>query len=277
MIIKDIKDVAHERMNEASDSALSNFRNAVFPIYGADEEGLLEHIGSALLLDLPEGHFLLTAAHIMDWNTKTTLYLGRRNALQLQFEVLSTKAPNGNREQDNFDFAIARLNTELQERLSGAKFIKEEEISRSIAKTDDRIYACLGYPNSKNKFNPHKTNKNKVIPHLGIYTSIGTQSESLEGSANEQEHILHSYDKKYSRCDSGEKIRKPDLHGFSGGAIIDLGPFSVYTVNSTLEPKLAALIIDFPENEQVIRGTRLTTILNAFRTKLSSKPDYISD
>ncbi len=269
MIIKDIKTVAHERMNEASNSALSKFRNAVLPIYGADEKGLLEHIGSALLLYLPEGHFLLTAAHIIDCNTKTTLYLGIQNVLPLQFEVLITEAPNGDRKQDNFDFAIARLNTELQERLSGSKFIKEEEISRSIAITDDRIYTLLGYPNSKNKINPQKTYIRRVIPWLGIYTSIGKQSDSLKESAIEQQHILLAHGQKNSLYESGETIRTPDLHGFSGGAIIDLGPFSLDTVNSTLDPKLAALIIDYPKNKQLIRGTRLSTILKAIREKHS--------
>ena len=66
MAIKTIDQVARERLNEASQAALQCFRDAVKPIYGVTERNDPDHIGSALLLELDEGHFLLTAAHVID-------------------------------------------------------------------------------------------------------------------------------------------------------------------------------------------------------------------
>ena len=49
-------------LKESSEGGHQWFREAVKPIYGITDKGNPEHIGSALLLDLPERCFLLTAA-----------------------------------------------------------------------------------------------------------------------------------------------------------------------------------------------------------------------
>ena len=86
-MIETIAQVVHDRLVRGSDAALERFRAAVKPIYGSTGSGEPEHIGTALLLQLPEGHFLLTAAHVIDWNAKTTLYLGEARFEKLEFEA----------------------------------------------------------------------------------------------------------------------------------------------------------------------------------------------
>ena len=263
-LIKSVAEIVRERLEEASEAALTRFREAVRPIYGVTERGDPDHIGTALLLDLPEGHFLLTAAHVIDWNAKTTLYLGADDFAQLEFEALVTVPPGGDRNQDHGDFAVARLDDALVAKLAGAKFITEPEISRSVADTAGRTYTCLGYPNSKNKVNRHKGTK--VTPRLGIYTSLGRSADRLPKVAVDRDHILVDHDAKYSRDEStGARVNSIALPGFSGGAIIDVGRISAETLDSPLEAKLAALLIEGHAAEKVILGTRLTTILNAFR------------
>ena len=269
MAIRTVNEIVRERLTEASEAALTRFRDAVRPIYGVTCRGDPEHIGSALLLSLPEGRFLLTAAHVIDWNESTTLYLGADSFASLYLEALVTAAPGGDREKDHADFALARLDVDLTSKLSGAKFITEAEISRSVASTEGRTYTCLGYPNSKNKVNRHKGTK--VIPALGIYTSLG-RSASLLSVANDLDHILVDHDAKFSRDGCGARVNSVALPGFSGGAIIDVGRISAEHLSGDFDPKLAALLIEGHPAKKVILGTRLTTILGAVRRHLRATP-----
>ena len=263
-MIKTIPEIVRERIAEGSEAALERFRSAVRPIYGSTQSGVPEHIGTALLLDLPEGRCLLTAAHVIDWNETTTLYIGGDDLEKLEFEASVTQAPEGNRGKDHADFAIARLGETLLAKLSGAKFISETEISRSVAKTEGRMYTCLGYPNSKNKINTYRGTN--VTPKLGIYTSLGRPASSLPKLATESDHILVDFDAKYSRDESGAKVSSIALPGFSGGAIIDLGQLSdPASLDSEFDPKLAALLIEGHSAQKVILGTRITRILSALR------------
>ncbi|RJT42311.1 hypothetical protein D3227_00020 [Mesorhizobium waimense] len=95
MAIKTIDEITREYLDEAAQAALAKFRDAVRPIYGVTDKGTPDQIGTALLLELPEGRFLLTAAHVIDANSETSLYLGADQFKLLQFEALVTTAPDG--------------------------------------------------------------------------------------------------------------------------------------------------------------------------------------
>ena len=258
-----VKEASREYLDEAAKAALAQFRDAVMPIYGVTDKGDPDHIGSAVLLDLLEGKFLLTAAHVLDWNRTTSLYLGGDEFILLKFEALITVAPDGDRDRDHADFAIARLDAKMRSKLSRAKFITEAEISRSVGPAEGRTYTCLGYPNSKNKVKPFKGTK--VTPSLLPYTGIGRPASQLPNIARDGIHILIDYNAKNARDELGKKVSATDMHGCSGGAIIDLGRISADALGGKLEAKLAALFIEGHAKEKVIVGTGLTTILTAVR------------
>ena len=266
MAIQTLQETTRQLLTEASQAALAKFRDAVRPIYGATGKGDPDHIGSAVLLHLEEGHFLLTAAHVLDENAHTSLYLGADDFVLLQFKAIITKAPDRDRNKDFADFAMAHLGADLVEKLSGAKFITEADISRSVASTEGRTYTILGYPNSRNKPNPHKGRK--VIPCLGVYTSQGRPASQLPRIADDHDHILVDHDAKYSRDEAGAKVNSIALRGFSGGAIVDIGRLSVEALVSSTAPKLTALLIEGHPKEKVILGIKLTTVLTAIRKHL---------
>lgn len=268
MAMQTMKEISQEIINERSEFARSYYRRAVRPIYGATVKGIPEHIGSAILLQIDELHFLATAAHVLDHNENTSLYLGGDEFILLEFESLSTASPGGNRDNDHVDFAIAQIDDAIVSRLTEAMFITKDDISPYVGSTEGRIYSCLGYPNSKNKTNPYKGIK--VTPMLGLYTSVGRSSSKLRAIADDQVHILIDHDAKYSCDESGKRVSSIALPGFSGGAIIDLGRISPDTIASPPPPKLAALLIEAHAKEKVILGTRLATILSAVRTHQST-------
>lgn len=266
MVIKTTKEIIRERLIELSEAARLRFRDAVLPIYGATDQGEPTHIGSAILVDIAEGCFLLTAAHVIDWNKSTSLFIGANGFLELKQEVLISVAPGGDRSNDHVDFAIAPLGGDLLAKLANMRSVQETEISQYYGDTNLRTYACLGYPNSKNKVNAYKGAK--VVPSLGLYTSLGRPAAKLPGIANNTDHVLVDYNAKYSRDDTGQRVNTISLHGFSGGAIIDVGTVTLDNLTEEPDPKLFGLIIEAHSTEKVILGTKLSTILFAARKSL---------
>src|SRR5208337_2395732 len=66
----------------------------------------------------------------------------------------------------------------------------------------------------------------KVTPSLLPYTSIGRPASQLPNIAKEGIHILVDYNAKYARDELGKRVSATDMHGCSGGTIIDLGRIS---------------------------------------------------
>ncbi|QCM13768.1 hypothetical protein CFBP6625_25540 (plasmid) [Agrobacterium tumefaciens] len=263
MTIKTLEEITRDYLNEATKAAVETFSGSVVPVYGSTEHGHPDHLATAMLLELSEGKFLLTAAHVLDHNETTTLYVGVDDFVTLQFEALASAAPNGDRDKDHIDFAIARLDAVSVAKLSNAKFIAEAQISRSVASSEGRLYTCLGYPNSKNVVKPFKGPL--ITPYRLPYTSVGRPASALPDDARDEFHILVDYDSRYTRDEDGNKMSATNMRGCSGGAIIDHGKIELESLPTLAEPKLAGLFIEGHRDEKIILGTRVSAILAAVR------------
>lgn len=261
-MVEELDEVSRDFINKAAYAAQQRFRDAVKPIYGATSNGKPEHIGSAFLLELREGCFLLTAAHVIDWNKSSSIYIGTDDELGLlSSEAFVSAALDGNRKKDHFDFAIIRLEDKMLGKLSNSTFVTESEISHEKEHIDGRIYTCLGYPNSRNRQRPGRNVSSSMLS----YTDVERPATQLPSVAAEENHILVNYNSKYSRNQRGEKVSSTAIRGCSGGAIIEAGRFSNQTLNAAPDPKVAALLIEAYVGEKVILGVRLTTILSGVR------------
>jgi hypothetical protein len=264
MPFKTLKEVVHERLLECAESAQSRFRQAVRPIYGVTLDGRPEQLGSAILLRLPEGHFMVTAAHNLDWNTNTSIYLGVRKAELLDLTATATVAPYGNRDDDVFDFAVAQLPESLVMEIGEGSFVNEAQISPSVADSVGRTYTSLGYPNSKNR-TPRRF-ETKVTPKIASYTSNGISTDRLGHRCTADTHILIDFNFKYSRDEDGKRVNSIKPNGFSGGAVIDLGRLSdPSTLPEPCDPKLIGLFIEAHRAEKAIVATRLTPAIKHLR------------
>ena len=130
LAIKTLQEITRERI-----VAFLGSRTPAFPrcrwarIYGVTEISAdPDHIGSALLLELADDRFLLSAAHVIDWNNSTNFYLGADSFALLRFEALASAAPGGDRNKDHADFAIARIGAELSSKLTGGRARHGDEI-----------------------------------------------------------------------------------------------------------------------------------------------------
>lgn len=264
--IKKVSDISRERINELAENAASIFRESVLPVYGSTPNGYPEYIGSCIALRLDGDPYLLTAAHVLDWNEDTSLYVGHEELRLISMEFSVTAKPNGDRNADRFDFALGKIPDCDIHVLSSVKFITEDQIDRSVGQVPGQTYTSIGYPNSKNK-KVDNSNK-KVSAVLFQHTGIVKADAELVGrlGISGSEHILISQNAKYSKDASGRKVSSVKLNGMSGGAVINLGNLADPNVLAGCKkptPLLAGLFIEFYKDHGTIVATKLDTILKA--------------
>jgi hypothetical protein len=268
-----VKEVIRERMIECSDKALSQFKGAICPVYGSTPNGQPEQLGSCVLLQIAGKPCLMTAAHLIDSNNATSLYIGGKDLTLIEAEFSVSPAPGGHRKNDRYDFAIAELTTAFVAGLGSARFIRDDEISSFAAPTSGHLFCCLGYPNSQNRH--FDSNARKIRPRRGRYVSnIADRPELLKKlKISGKDHLIIDH-RKYSRDEGGNRVSSYALSGFSGGAVIDLGKLSSPEVATGIvpcEPRLAALFIEYYQDHQAIVATRVDTILKAYVAKQNQR------
>jgi hypothetical protein len=261
-----VNEVIRERMIACSDKALAQFKSAICPIYGSTPNGQPEQFGSCVLLEIAGKPCLMTAAHLIDSNSDTSLYVGGKDLTLIEAEFSVSPAPGGDRKNDRYDFAIAELTSAFVAKLGGVRFIRDDEISSSVVPTTGHLFCCLGYPNSQNR-RVDSTAK-KITPRRGRYVSNTADRPELLKKLNiSGEHHLIIDHRKYSKDDGGNRVSSYALSGFSGGAVIDLGRLSTPEVATGIvpsEPRLAGLFIEYYKDHQAIVATRVDTILKAY-------------
>lgn len=255
-------------LKAASDRAKQQFRNAVRPIYMASDKDAPEQLGSAVLIKIDDDSCLLTAAHVIDKNKLSSLYVGGDNELiMIVAEFIATVAPSGDRDNDHYDFAIAKLTPEMLEKMGSLKFIEEHDIAPPASRSNKILYTALGYPNSRNKLD--KMFKRKVRSELYTYSNVERFNPALARWKNlsGDESLFIEY-RKHSRNDSGHKVFSVKPRGLSGGALIHAADFSdrdVLLGEKPPVPKFAGIIIEHYKSHQTLLGTRIDAIIHSWR------------
>lgn len=264
-----IGDITRARINELAACAVERFRSAIRPIYGSSANGSAEHIGTCLALSIADKRYLLTAAHVIDWNATTSLYVGNTELTLLSMDFLATMKPVGNRLHDHYDFAIGELSKDDIQSLDQVQYLKTEGISSSAIDSVGTVYTSIGYPNSKNK---KADSAQKSVPtQIFNYSNTATEHDALKKKLqiSGSDHIFIGFNPKYSKDMEGKRINSIRLNGVSGGAVVNLGNLAkpeILAGTQTPAPKLAGLFIEFHKAEKIILATRIQTILAAINT-----------
>lgn len=256
--------------NRAASQAELTFRDAVRPVYGVTQNGRPDQLGSSVLLEVDGIRYIVTAAHVIDANRETTLYVGGNDELiPLIAEFKATEAPAGNRDHDHYDFAVATLPEAMLAGMDRLKFITPEEIVPQDIRGDRTYLTALGYPNTKNK--PPRPDEVKVRAHLFSYSDFNRPSAGLadELGVSGEDHLFIRHG-KYSRDAAGNKASSVAPRGLSGGAIIHSGDFSdteVLLGRVEAVPRLAGITIELHTSHHVLLGTQIHTILDAIHRR----------
>ena len=261
--IKSTEDAIRETISSLSQRAVNKFQSAIISIYGSTDNGAPDHIGSCIALDLQDQKLLLTAAHVVDCNDYTTLYLGTTKLMPLEMNFFSSGKPHGDRDGDHYDFAVGRLSSEMADALDGVGFISECDICLSNWEPQGTIFTIAGYPNSKNTKVDHA--QKKVIGSLFCYSNSAitnrTLMEKLDISA--QSHIILQFDQKRSKNQYGKQVNSVRLKGISGGPAFNLGRLTnpmVLAGQHFPKPCLAGMVIEYHARHKAVIVTRLNII-----------------
>jgi hypothetical protein len=262
----DLKSIIRDRNNALAAAAAGKFAAAVQPIYGATDRGEPDHIGTAVLLDVHGTKVLITAAHVIDNNSVTSLYVGGGPELELiEAEFSITVAPSTIRRLDRHDIAFCELPPNLIEKLS-CTYIGLNDVAFRTPYEGGRLYTALGYPNSMNKVGWRIRKSEKIRPEMLQYTNPHRLDEEVAQDLPNRgtDHIFLPYGQRW-RDEDGFMDNAKSPKGMSGGAFIDCGkasdPEVVAGVNAPTQ-RLAGIAIEFLKN-RVIIATRMSVIVPA--------------
>jgi hypothetical protein len=264
-LIKTINEVVRDRLNECVNSLVKRYMKSVRPIYGSKMDGSPYHIGSCVLIDVGGAKYLVTAAHVIDHNEETTLYVsGDNDLIQLEAEALLTSHVSGDRRNDKLDIAVLPLSSHIADQLGEIVFVDESSMIRTSCDSN-KYYMALGFPNSKNK----KINniEKKVTQNPFVYSSglILDDDVFREIGANRAQHYLLNFSSKYSKDENGNMVNSIEPKGASGGALISIegvNDLLSYRPDSECTGRLAGILIENHKRQKVILATKMSLVLH---------------
>ena len=269
--IESLPSASMRAITELSAAAVAKFRTAILPIYGSTPRGIPIHIGTAIALDWNLQKLLLTAAHVIDNNELSSLYVGGADLTLLEMNFLTSSKSGQDRIHDHYDFAIGRIPPQTLKALDGISFISESDICTASHEPAGTTYTIVGYPNSKNK----KTNATKrlVYTEQAHYSDVARTNQTLSQELNlsHTTHIFMNYNAKHSRDAQGQRVNSIQLKGMSGGPVFNIGVLpdpSVLGGCRHPDPCLVGLFTEFHRNQKTMIATRVQSILRAVSQRL---------
>ena len=266
-IIKTLPELTFERMNECTNKLAPQLLRSVRAIYGSKPNGTPVHIGSCVAITFQSQKYLITAAHVLDENENTSLYVsGESELILIESEALVTTPIEGKREDDVIDFAIIILSESLQNQIGNIEYITEDNMLLDEIRHNDRHCLVLGYPNSKNKFNPTTGTNLKETPF--IYSSYLKSNADIhmQTGTSPANHYLLDFCKKHSKDENNKTVNSIYPRGVSGGGLFQIegmtNPNS-YKPETPCHSKLIGILIEFKKSKKVLVFTKLKVIITA--------------
>lgn len=198
--------------------------NIVVPVIGEADGGKPRLVGSGILIVIANEHFLITAAHVLDENAISNLYLPSRNGfVMISGNSSRTSAPNGNRKIDRYDLAYVHLSEEIIQAIhSNFWFLPVSLVDLDTVPTEGMHYMFIGYPHKAVQI---KFGTSKVVAQIESYIDkVSHESVIRKANADPNCHIVIHFDAKKAKDSSGNLITPKDRLGMSGGGVFTCVP-----------------------------------------------------
>jgi hypothetical protein len=244
---------------EGIDSMMPRVRAATAPVFCLDKVGKFKFFASAVLVKISEGHFALTAAHVLDERSTTILHIGSGdNVVWLRGSYGSTVPPGfGDRKQDKIDIGIVRLSEEIVREMQEDEFLLLDDIYHLDTPMNIGHYVFAGYPCSKHK---RAINEGQAKAALQPFvTDAAPIADYQDAGLDPRISLLLRFNKKNLWNSSGQVVG-PDPTGISGGGVWFIGDAFATT---PLKPLLAAIAVEWwwREEPKRILATKIHVVL----------------
>jgi hypothetical protein len=274
-VIKTLSELSKEHINNCSDELASKYLKSVRAIYGSTKSGKPDHIGTCVAIIYRGEKYLITAAHVIDHNKNTELYVsGEFETILITGTASITGAPDGVRKDDIIDLAIIHIDSDMLKKMGKLHYITEGEMElRDIS----GMYQCclaLGYPNSKNKYKVHRGASLKESPFVyTAYLEHGVEVYS-KTKTNPNHHYLLGYSDKHLLNENEEIVNSLSTKGVSGGGLFLIegatDPVS-YKPNTPCSGKLIGILIEYRKYEKVLIYTKMSLVIKTLARQFTQK------
>lgn len=271
--IQTVKQIAIERAKECAEEIGNKFLHSVRPIYGTDERSVPNPVpvGTCMFLKVGGEHFMITAAHVMDNNSVSTLYLGAGNSLlPINGYFWATAAPDGDRKRDKLDFAFWRLTPDVVENIPDVAFIDELDLSQNRGTMGGRQFLAMGYPVSRNKKISAKDRRALAKAWTYQASHFDPDDDSLlRMGFSRTQHLFLEYNGRTGNYEGAVDNAINPL-GASGGALLDLGLPSLADLPryAPCVGRLAGLFIERNKHAKVLAFLKIGVIVEQIRASL---------
>ena len=242
-------------------------------IYRVDAASNPEQFGTGVFLNVADQYFLVTAAHVLDDNKDSTLYIPSNksgNLVTLEGPSFKSIADGGDRNNDRTDVGVVVLKPELVNEIGRDSFLPVSMTDVDDTGKQGDIYIAMGYPAKKNEKVDLVKNTFKRSP--ASYTANILPDEKLAAIGVQRgSHLLLAFKKRHSRDTAGRDITAPDPYGMSGGP---LWRFDIYTGQKPAS-RLVGILIEWRDEVGGILAIRIPIVLAGIAHQFPKLADFI--
>ncbi len=237
--------------------------HVVIPLLGETNDCKPRPVGSAVLLEIAGKHFLLTAAHVLDENDITPLYLpGKNGFVALHGNSKRTAAPEGGRDLDRYDLDYVELPENVIESIPVPYwFLPIQLVGVDCVPTQGQHFIFTGYPH---KSVAAKYGTTKVHAQIESYTDqVCPPSLIQKAEADPNFHIVIHFDRKRAMNSDGRVVTPKERKGMSGGGVWTGTPG--LSPNGLPNLRLCGITIEHGKKNQCMVATRIVGVLEMIR------------
>jgi hypothetical protein len=242
-------------LSEIWEPYLRRPKAAICPIFRQTDEGP-EQIGSGVLLQVADAHFLLTAAHVTDERrTKPLLIPAKTGFVNLFGLFIESPMPHlGSRKDDKLDVAVVKLSQDLVARLHDhLLFLDHGDCNLADVTEPKDVYTIIGYPAKKSGIDG-----NAVVTDQFSLSGDGVLDYRFEelGLDPRRHIIVQLRMKRTIHYSNMLKRQPPHPEGMSGGGIFAWDK-ALPELSALGQPKLVGILTEYHQHKNVFVGTRL--------------------
>lgn len=178
-----------------------------------------ELIGSGVLIRIGNRTFLLTVAHVADFNSQGRLLIPGKDRFMSPGGLYSVMnlPPSGNRNDDKLDVAYVCLENESADNLhSDFKILDHQDLSLEEEPSRRMIYTFAGFPWRKSR-----SSAEAIGTVFNTMEGIEIQRHEYEAlGRNRSQHIIVRFNRKRTFSDRLQRVVTAPLpNGLSGGGV----------------------------------------------------------
>jgi hypothetical protein len=222
--------------------------------------GNLNQIGSGVFVEIQGELFLLTAAHVTDYEQVGRILIPGVQGLIAphgSFAHLAVAA-GGKRLDDKLDIAYYRLNREILNELpSTLKPLQREDVALFDSLTEGDIYSFSGYPYRKTRLRG-----DRIETEFFSYAGCAVDDQTYQKLGYDPRmHIVIRFERKHAYSRDGFRITPPLPHGVSGGGVFSWRK-DAFVGGDPEERRLVGIAHTYHTTQNCLIGTRLNAFVS---------------